>query len=121
MFVDAGAVYLDPPWGGPAYKEQGAFRLRDFDPDGDAITETFARSMRDDFGLKNVHPIKVALTADDVRDHALPSDMDAKPSSPNYKKFLAKYGTKAVELDAAPVRLLQMKLRHAIESASRRH
>ena len=91
--------------------------LTDFDPDGEQIAASFARSMRDDFGLKNVHPIKVALTADDVRDHALPSDMDAKPSSPNYKKFLAKYGTKAVELDAAPVRLLQMKLRHAIESA----
>ncbi len=38
-FADAGAVYLDPPWGGPAYKEQGAFTLRDFDLDGDALLD----------------------------------------------------------------------------------
>jgi Asp/Glu/hydantoin racemase len=40
--------------------------------------------------------------------------MDAKPSSPNYKKFIDKHGSKAVELDAAPVTLLQSKLRDAI-------
>jgi hypothetical protein len=61
--------------------------------------------------------VKVALTTEDVRDNDLPSDMDAKPSSPNYKKFLAKHRTtKAVELDAAPVPLLQSKLRDAIHS-----
>jgi Asp/Glu/hydantoin racemase len=46
----------------------------------------------------------------------LPSDLNAKPSSPNYRKFAEKYGTKAVELDAAPVSLLQEKLREAIDS-----
>ena len=57
------------------------------------------------------------MTAEDVKAHDLPSDMDAKVSSPNYQKFLRKYGsTKVVELDAAPVRLLQSKLRDAIES-----
>lgn len=91
--------------------------LTDFDPDGEQIAASFARSMRDDFGLSKIHPVKVALTDDDVRSYSLPSDMDAKPSSPNYKKFLAKYGTKAVELDAAPVTLLQSKLREAIRSA----
>lgn len=90
--------------------------LTDFDPDGEQIASSFARSMRDDFGLKHIHPIKVALTAEDVAEHDLPSDMDAKPSSPNYKKFLAKHGAKAVELDAAPVELLQSKLREAIMS-----
>jgi hypothetical protein len=90
--------------------------LTDFDPDGEQIAASFARSMRDDFGLKNIHAVKVALTADDVEEHDLPSDLDAKPSSPNYKKFVEQYGTKAVELDAAPVHLLQDKLRDAIES-----
>jgi hypothetical protein len=90
--------------------------LTDFDPDGEQIAQSFARSLRDDFGLKNVHPVKVALTADDVRNHALPSDMDAKPSSPNYKKFIEKYGVKAVELDAAPVDLLKSSLESAIQS-----
>ena len=90
--------------------------LTDFDPDGEEIAASFARSLRDDFGIKNIHAVKVALTAEDVKNHDLPSDMDAKESSPNYEKFIAKYGTKVVELDAAPVKLLQAKLREAIES-----
>ena len=87
--------------------------LTDFDPDGEQIASSFARSMRDDFGL-SVHPVKVALTQEDILKYDLPSDMDAKPSSPHYKKFVAKYGTRAVELDAAPVKLLQSKLREVI-------
>ncbi len=91
--------------------------LTDFDPDGDEIAASFAKSLRDDFGIKDLHPFKVALTAEDVQAYDLPSDMDAKVSSPNYQKFLKKYGsTKVVELDAAPVKLLQAKLREAIES-----
>ena len=91
--------------------------LTDFDPDGEEIAASFARSLRDDFGLRNIHPIKVCLTAEDVRDNDLPSDMDAKVSSPNYKKFIAKQGsTKVVELDAAPVAMLQGSLRKAIEA-----
>jgi hypothetical protein len=90
--------------------------LTDFDPDGEEIAASFARSLRDDFGLNNIHPVKVALTAEDIRDNDLPSDIDAKESSPNYEKFIAKYGTKVVELDAAPVKLLQSKLRDAIQS-----
>jgi hypothetical protein len=89
--------------------------LTDFDPDGEEIAASFARSLRDDFGVQNIHPVKVALTAQDVLDYDLPSDMDAKPSSPNYAKFIKTHGTKAVELDAAPVVLLQDKLRKAIE------
>lgn len=90
--------------------------LTDFDPDGEQIAESFARSMRDDFGITDIHPVKVALTAEDVENYDLPSDMDAKPSSPNYQKFIKKYGIKAVELDAAPVKLLQQKLENAVES-----
>lgn len=103
------------------YKRSGKKKLillmlTDFDPDGEQIAASFARSMRDDFGLRDILPIKVALTAEDVEFQNLPSDLDAKPSSPNYAKFIEKYGTKAVELDAAPVKFLQGKLRNAIES-----
>ena len=104
------------------FKQSGKARLvllmlTDFDPDGDQIAASFASSMRDDFHLKEIYPVKVALTAEDVAQYDLPSDMDAKPSSPNYAKFLKRYGaTKAVELDAAPVKLLQGKLRDEIES-----
>lgn len=91
--------------------------LTDFDPDGDAIAASFAESLRDDLGINNIRAIKVALTAEDVAQYDLPSDIDAKVTSPNYKKFLARYrSTKVVELDAAPVTLLQSKLREAIES-----
>lgn len=104
------------------FKRSGKSRLvllmlTDFDPDGDEIAASFARSLRDDFNIQSIHAVKVALTAEDVKAHDLPSDMDAKVSSPNYQKFLKKYGsTKVVELDAAPVKLLQSKLREAIES-----
>lgn len=88
--------------------------LTDFDPDGEQIAESFARSMRDDFGVEDIDARKVLLTREDIE--GLPSDLTAKPSSPNYAKFIRKYGTRAVELDAAPVDLIQKKLREAIEA-----
>lgn len=36
--------------------------LSDFDPDGQEIAHSLARSLRDDFGIENIDPIKVALT-----------------------------------------------------------
>ena len=90
--------------------------LSDFDPDGEEIAASFPRSLRDDFGLYNVMPYKVALSKDDVLNYDLPSDMEAKVSSPNYKKFVEKYGVHVAELDAAPVDLLQEKLRDTIEN-----
>ncbi len=91
--------------------------LSDFDPDGEEIAASFARSLRDDFGLLNVIAHKVALSGDDVRNYNLPSDLKAKVSSPNYKKFVLKHGVNVAELDAAPVELIQSKLRDAIESS----
>lgn len=90
--------------------------LSDFDPDGEEIAASFPRSLRDDFGLPEVVTHKVAISGADVREHGLPSDMEAKVSSPNYKKFIARHGVHVAELDAAPVTLLQGKLRDAIES-----
>ena len=90
--------------------------LSDFDPDGEEIAASFPRSLRDDFGLSSVVVHKVALSGADVREHGLPGDMEAKVSSPNYRKFVARHGVHVAELDAAPVVLLQGKLRDAIES-----
>jgi len=92
--------------------------LTDFDPDGEEIAASTARSLRDDFGISENHiiAVKVALTVEDINEFDLPSDMEAKASSPNYRKFFSKYGAnRVVELDAAPVQLLQSKLREAIE------
>lgn len=91
--------------------------LADFDPDGEMISQSFPRSLRDDFKLSNVTARKVALSGDDVHRYNLPSDLEAKTSSPNYKKFVARHGIHVAELDAAPVELLQTKLREAIEAS----
>ncbi len=90
--------------------------LSDFDPDGEEIAASFPRSLRDDFNLANVMAHKVALTANDIREHNIPCNMEAKQSSRNYEKFIQRHGVHVAELDAAPVELLQNKLRQAIES-----
>ena len=90
--------------------------LSDFDPDGEEIAASFPRSLRDDFGVKSIQVSKVALTGDDVVKYSLPGDMEAKESSPNYQKFVKKHGTHVAELDSCPVKILQEKLRTAIES-----
>jgi hypothetical protein len=91
--------------------------LSDFDPDGEEIAASFSRSLRDDFGLKNIQCHKVGLSGQDVIDYNLPSDLEAKENSPNYNKFVERHGTHVAELDAAPAGLLQEKLRTAIESS----
>lgn len=75
--------------------------MSDLDPDGDEITHSFARSMRDDFGI-NVECIKAALTMSQVRELRLPPNrLKAKDSSTNYAKYLERYGTEDVyELEA---------------------
>lgn len=103
------------------YRESGKDRLTlifltDFDPDGEQIASSFARSMRDDFGIWRVHPIKAALTAEQVRTLNLPSSLEAKTTSPNYRKFVERHGTRAVELDAMPGPVLAEALQRAIES-----
>jgi len=118
-----GYASLTPRWKmAQRFKRSGKDKLillilSDFDPDGEEIAASFPRSLRDDFGLSGVIAHKVALSGDDVRDYELPSDMEAKTSSPNYKKFVARHGIHVAELDAAPVSLLQDKLRDAIESS----
>ena len=70
--------------------------MSDLDPDGDEITHSFARSMRDDFSMK-VECIKAALTMSQVRDLKLPPNrLKAKDSSTNYAKYIERYGTEDV-------------------------
>ena len=90
--------------------------VSDFDPDGEEIAQSFARSMRDDFGVDDIHPIKVALTADQVAEYALPPQMSAKPTSVNYEKFVEQYGDDVFEVEALDPDDLQQILRNAIDS-----
>lgn len=105
------------------FRRSGKSRLvllifADFDPDGEQIAASTARSLRDDFHVLelSMRAVKVGLTHEDVQNNEFPSDLEAKPSSPNYAKFILKYGSRVVELDAAPVKWIQEKLREAIEA-----
>ena len=55
--------------------------VSDFDPEGEDIPHSFARSMRDDFGIGGVEFVKVALTAAQVEELALPPGPKAKRGS----------------------------------------
>ena len=90
--------------------------LTDHDPEGEEIVQVSGRTLRDDFGIAALDVVKVALTAEQVRQYALPMTMDAKTSSSNYTKFVRKYGTSAHELEALSPQVQQALLRQAIDS-----
>jgi hypothetical protein len=90
--------------------------LSDFDPEGENIAESFARSLRDDFHVESVVPIKVALTAKQVTEMQLPPQLKAKAGSSRRAKFVEKHGDDVFELEAVPPQQLQEILREAIDS-----
>jgi hypothetical protein len=105
------------------YQQSGKDRLvlvflTDHDPDGEQIAASFTSYMMEDFDIpaRSIFAVKAALTAEQVRTLDLPSALEAKESSPNFKRFVDKYGTRAVELDAMPGDVLEKALRDTIES-----
>jgi hypothetical protein len=90
--------------------------VSDFDPDGESIAESFARSIRDDFGVRKVRPIKVALTAKQARDHQLPVELQVKTGSATAEKFQKKYGNNTWELEALQPEALQGILDEVVRS-----
>ena len=103
------------------FRKSGKDRLvvlvaSDFDPEGEQIPESFAVSMRRDFGIENIDAIKVALTTDQVRTMDLPPAMDAKKTSSRYKKFARKYGDKVHEVEAISPEQLQAIVHSAVDS-----
>ena len=89
--------------------------VSDFDPEGEVIATSFARSMRDDFGISDVQAIKVALTADQVATMELPPGGKIKGGK-NAPAFKAKHGDTVYELEALPPEALQRLLRQTIDS-----
>jgi hypothetical protein len=89
--------------------------VSDFDPEGQDIAHSFARSMRDDFGIDQIHAIKVALTVEQVEQHNLPPGAQAKKSSSRFRKFVAEHGHNVFELEALAPEVLQEIVREAIE------
>jgi hypothetical protein len=90
--------------------------LSDLDPEGEDIGRSFAQSMRDDFGIKRIEPVKIALTRDQVDQLLLPPIMQAKKTSSRYDRFTAKHGKDVYELEAAPPNRLQAYLREVIDT-----
>lgn len=90
--------------------------VSDFDPEGESIAESFGRSMRDDFGIHKVHPIKVALTAQQVKDFKLVPMMTAKKKSSRRAGFVRQHGESVFELEALAPEDLQKVVRQAIEA-----
>jgi len=92
--------------------------LTDFDPCGEEIAHSFARSLRDDFGVRHdsLELLKVALNQEQVDRFNLPPDMKAKASDKKSAKFSAKHGAFVWELEALPLPTLQSELRNAIDS-----
>jgi ParB-like chromosome segregation protein Spo0J len=102
------------------YRRSGKERLvllllGDFDPEGEDIGHSLARSLRDDFGVWKLDPIKVALTEEQVEELGLPPQMQAKESSSRYEKFADQHGTDVFELEAVPPAQAQEILREAID------
>jgi len=90
--------------------------LSDHDPEGEDIAHSFARSMRDDFGIDGVEFIKVALTAAQVEELDLPSGPTAKEGSSRRSRFVEEHGEHVYELEAVEPATLQTMLREHIES-----
>jgi len=103
------------------YRRSGKEKLvlliaSDFDPDGQEIAHSLARSLRDDFSVSDVEAIKVALTAEQVREFGLPPIMKAKSGSATYKRFTQEHGDDVFELEALEPEALQTVLAETIDA-----
>ena len=72
--------------------------------------------MRDDFGVNDVHTVKVWLNAEQVRTLKLPPNTEAKSKGSRFKIFEAMFGRFAYELEAVDPGILPQWLRDAINS-----
>lgn len=88
--------------------------VSDLDPDGECIASSLARSLRDDFLVRNVVPIKVALTAAQVRRYGLPPGMIAKAGASTRDAFVSRHGQHVYELESLAPTDLQQLTREAI-------
>lgn len=92
--------------------------MADHDPDGVVISDMWHKSLIGDFGIDpdKFVAIRAGLNKEQAERFKLPKSIDAKPSSPTYKKFVKKYGSQAYELDALKPNDFKLILRETIES-----
>jgi len=89
----------------------------DFDPEGEDIPSSFGESLRDDFGIaaRQLHIVKAALTAEQIRTMDLHEGQLSKETSSRYRRFLAAHGERVWELES----LTADQLREIVEAAIR--
>jgi hypothetical protein len=87
----------------------------DFDPEGEEIVQVAGRTLRDDFGIRRVKLVKVAITPDQIREFDLPPNLEAKEGSSRYEKFVDRHGANVYELEAITPEQLQEALTEAID------
>jgi hypothetical protein len=102
------------------FRKSGKERLilivvSDFDPEGESICESFARSMRDDFNC-DIDCIKAALTYQQTQELVLPPALEAKQTSSRFPAFSKKYGNNVYELEALEPEKLQGLVDEAVRS-----
>lgn len=92
--------------------------LTDFDPCGEEIAHSFARSLRDDFGVRSdrLELLKVAINQKQVERFSLPPGAKAKSGDKKSAKFTERFGAYVWELEALPLPVLQSELQNAIDS-----
>jgi hypothetical protein len=88
----------------------------DFDPEGEDIPHSVARSLRDDFGVKSIHAVKVALTARQVKRFKLKPNCEAKKNSTRFSRFAKEHGTSVFELEALDPLQLDGVIRDGIDA-----
>ncbi len=122
MTIGRGICSLPPRCGiVNRFRKSGKDRLillviSDFDPPGEVIAGSLARSIYDDFNVKEIEPIKVALNASQTSEWNLPPGGKAKKQSAGYGDFVNEYGDDVWELEALSPVALQEILRDAIDS-----
>ncbi|MBL8821659.1 MAG: ParB N-terminal domain-containing protein [Planctomycetia bacterium] len=89
--------------------------LSDFDPEGEDLIRSFARSLRDDFDV-DCDIVKVAILPEHIQEYNLPAILEAKKTSSRAKKFIEQHGNSVYELEAIPPAELQTILRDAIDT-----
>lgn len=90
--------------------------LSDMDPEGENIAETLVSSLRDEFGIKNIESIKVALRKDQVEQFGLPPGPRVKGTSSRASAYVAEHGEYVYELEAVEPEALEEIIRDAIRT-----
>lgn len=89
----------------------------DFDPSGVEMLTAMETTLRDELGIKYINFIRVGLLKDDIFRYNLPHSPDAlKNSDTRAAKHVLEHGNLAVELDALPPNILELKINLAIEN-----